>query len=536
MSERPRPTTTILGRETRIGRRALIRGTGALLLVAPFGGVLSGCSSDDDPASPFQHGVASGDPLPDGFILWTRVTTDGARVDVEWEVAEDPEMNERVASGSFATDADRDHTVKVDVRGLVPGRAYYYRFRALGGSSRIGRVRTAPSGPTSRLRFALAACASYAHGYFHGYREIGKLADLDAVVHLGDYIYEYGNGEYGDVRTYEPPHELLTLEDYRTRHAHYKRDPDLQEAHRQHAFITIWDDHEIANDAYRDGAENHNTGEGAWTDRRAAAIRAYREWMPIRESTGGEIFRKLSFGDLADLVLLDTRHHGRTKQAGGITGAPPAPDPARTLLGDDQAAWVEDSVRTSAARWKLLAQQVMVGQLLLDQGRQLANLDQWHGYPESRKRLLDFLRDSGVKDVVVLTGDIHSSWANEIVFDPNDAATYDPVTGRGSVGVEFVTPGIGSPGIPSIFLGIIEPARKANPHVKYLDATRRGFVVLDVTPERVQSAWYLFEDIVSPEPVSPSFATAWSVRAGSTHVEQDAGPAPAPPDVSALAP
>lgn len=520
-----------------VGRRDLMRGAGAFVLIAPFGGALAACSRDDDQADPFKHGIASGDPLPDGVILWTRVTTDGGAVDVDWEVFEDPTMTKRVANGTFKTDADRDHTVKVDVRGLAPGKTYYYRFTALGGTSKIGRTKTAPSGPTSRLRFGLAACASYAHGYFHGYREMAKLADLDAVVHLGDYIYEYGNGEYGDVRTYEPPHEILTLEDYRTRHAHYKKDPDLQEVHRQHPFITIWDDHEIANDGYKDGAENHSDAtEGPWPARKAAAKQAYREWMPIRESQDGEIYRKLAFGDLVDLVLLDTRYHGRTKQPGGITGAPPPPDPTRTLLGDDQAAWLEDQLKKSAAKWKLVGQQVMLGQLLLDQGRQLVNLDQWHGYPESRKRMLEFLRDSGVKDVVVLTGDIHSSWANDIVFDPNDPASYDPATGRGSVAVEFVTPGISSPGIPSIFLGIIEPARKINPHVKFLDPSRRGFIVLDVTPERVQSAWYLFEDIAPPEPVSPTFAQAWSVKAGSTHVEQDASAAPPAAGAPAPAP
>jgi alkaline phosphatase D len=518
-----------------IGRRDLLTG---VAVTAPFALAIGGCkSTEDGAAEPFKHGVASGDPLPDAIVLWTRITTDaGGSVDVGWELAEDPEMQKRVNSGSFSTSADRDFTVKVDVRGLTPGRVYYYRFSALGGVSRVARTRTAPTGAVDRLRFALVACSSLAHGYFHVYAAVATHLDLDAVIHLGDYIYEYGNFEYGDVREYEPPHECLTLADYRMRHAQYKREPDLQEVHRQHAFITIWDDHETANDSYKDGAENHSDTEGSYADRKAAAHRAYMEWMPIREQGGGRIFRKLAFGDLADLVLLDTRYYGRTKQAGGVIGAPPLPDPTRTLLGDEQAAWMESQLLGSTARWKLLGQQVMVGNLILDPGKEIANLDQWHGYPESRTRLLSFFRDSGVKDVVVLTGDIHSSWANEIVFDPNDKTKYDGTTGKGSLGVEFVTPGVTSPGIPQVFVGLLDTARPKNPHVKYLEPSKRGFVILDVTRDRVQAAWHLFEDIVAPQPTAPAFANAWSVRAGETKVTNDASAAPTREGAPAAAP
>ncbi len=520
-----------------IGRRDLLRG--AVVLV-PVASVLGGCSSTDSPAPErFVHGVASGDPLPDAVILWTRVTAgDGSGpIDAEWEVAEDPEMTKRVVNGVAKTDASRDFCVKVDVRGLQPGKTYYYRFRALGGTSKVGRTRTAPSGAVSHLRLALVACASYAHGYFHGYRAISRMLDLDAVIHLGDYIYEYGDGEYGEVRQYEPSHEILTLADYRMRHAQYKRDPDLQELHRQHVFITIWDDHETANDAYKDGAENHSDTEGSYAERKAAARHAYMEWMPIREQeTEEKIFRKLAFGDLADLVLLDTRLYARSKQAGGAIGAPPAPDPTRTLLGDEQAAWMEGQLKASTAHWKLLGQQVMLGNLILDKGKQIANLDQWHGYPESRDRLLTFFRDSGVKDIVVLTGDIHSSWANEIVFDPNDATKYDPATSKGSLAVEFVTPGIGSPGIPEIFLGLIEQTRPINPHVRYIEPSHRGFLILDVTRDRIQGAWHLFDDITTPEPVSPKFSAAWSVKSGETRLVAEQQPAPSIEGASPAAP
>ena len=521
--------------QTRLGRRDVLKG--AAVLVAPFAALplapaliltSGGCSPSEDPppARLFKHGVASGDPLADGVILWTRITTD-APVDVTWEVAEDPAMMKRVANGTFHTDAERDYTVKVDVRGLMPGRTYYYQFHALDDVSMVARTRTLPSGPTERLRLALVSCASFAHGYFHGYQAVAGQADLDAVIHLGDYVYEYGSLEYGDVRPYEPEHECLTLADYRMRHSLYKRDQDVQAVHRQHVFITIWDDHEVANDGYDLGAENHTEGsEGAWLDRKAAALRVYKEWMPIREQPDGRIFRKLSFGDLADLTLLDTRYWKRTKQAGGILGAPPAPDPTRTLLGDDQAAWMENELKTSKATWQLLGQQVMVGNLILETGKQLANLDQWHGYPESRKRLLDFFKTSGVKNVVVLTGDIHSSWANEIVNNPTDTVEYDPATGRGSLAVEIVTPGISSPGVPALFLGLVDKARPLNPHIRWMELTKRGFVILDVTHARVQGAWYHFEDITVPERQTPAFANAWSVKAGETRLVMDSGAAP----------
>ncbi len=520
-----------------IGRRDLL--TGAVVFVLPLSTALGGCSSSDaaPPAEPFKHGIASGDPLPDAVILWTRITTDGGGpVDVEWEIADDPEMTKHVAGGSFKTDADRDFTVKVDATGLTAGHTYYYRFKALGIASRVARTRTAPSGKTDHLRFALVSCASLAHGFFHGYREVSKL-DVDAVLHLGDYVYEYGSAEYGDVREYDPMHECLTLDDYRKRHAHYKKDMDLQEVHRQQVFITIWDDHEVANDGYDTGAENHTEGaEGAWQDRKAAGKRAYMEWMPIREQADGRIQRKLAFGDLVDLVLLDSRYWKRTKQAGGVIGPPPAPDPKRTLLGDDQAAWMEDALKTSKAQWKLLGQQVMVGNLILEAKKSLANLDQWHGYPESRTRLLNFFKDSGVKDVIVLTGDIHSSWANELVVDPGDPMLYDPATGKGSLGVEFVTPGITSPGVPAVFLGLIDQSRKLNPHIRWLEATKRGFVVLDVTRERVQAAWFHFDDITTPDPKTPAFANAWSVKTGERRLNEEKAaaaprgglPAPAP--------
>jgi alkaline phosphatase D len=399
--------------------------------------------------------------------------------------------------------------------------------------SPIGRTRTAPVGQVERLRFGVASCSSYAQGYFHAYRALARRSDLAAVLHLGDYIYEYGSGEYGSDRPHEPAHEAVTLADYRTRHAQYKRDPDLQEVHRQHPFITVWDDHEAANNAWRDGAENHMpASEGDWQVRKAAAQRAYAEWMPIREQGDpAKIWRKLAYGDLVDLVMLDTRLWGRSVTTGGLYGPRPAEDPTRTLLGDDQEAWLDQQIAGSTARWKLIGQQVMVANLLLMPDT-IANPDQWHGYPTARRRFIEFLRTSGGGNVVVLTGDIHSSWANELIVDPLNPAEYDPATGAGAAAVELVTPGITSPGLPPLFLPAVEAARPYNPHLRWFDLMRQGYMVLDVTPTRVQGAWYLFADIKKPTTGDEVFAAAWAVASGSTRLVQDAaaaGPAAGPP-------
>ena len=273
----------------------------------------------------FIHGVASGDPRADRVILWTRVEAPpGSTPEVAWEISSDERFHRIEARGTLATGAARDYTVKIDAQGLHPGRTYYYRFSARGERSPIGRTRTPRAGSVRHLRLAIASCANLPFGYFNVYRRIAERADLDGVLHLGDYLYEYQNGRYGNGtaldRIPEPDREVVTLDDYRHRHAQYKRDPDLQEAHRQHPFITVWDDHEFANNTWRDGAENHNPdrGEGEWAARRAAAVQAYLEWMPIREDLATRrprIYRSFAFGDLADLIMLDTRLLDRDEQA-----------------------------------------------------------------------------------------------------------------------------------------------------------------------------------------------------------------------------
>jgi alkaline phosphatase D len=515
-------------------RQLLALGAGAMA-----SGALVACADDSAGAGSvgprFQHGVASGDPLPDGVILWTRLTTPdrGAPAEATWELAAEPTFAVVLQTGAVTTDTQRDFTVKVDVRGLAPATTYYYRFRSGAEVSLVGRTRTAPTGQVARLRFGVASCSSYAQGYFHAYRALARRADLAAVIHLGDYIYEYGSGQYGNARPHEPASEALTLADYRTRHAQYKRDPDLQAVHRQHPFITIWDDHESANNAWRDGAENHTPAtEGAWAVRKAAAQRAYSEWMPIRDQDDvAKIWRKLSFGDLVDLVLLDTRLWGRSETSGGLFAPMLPEDPTRSLLGDDQEAWLDQQIAGSTARWKLIAQQVMVANLILmpatgASATVLANPDQWHGYPTARRRFLEFLRSSGHGNVVILTGDIHSSWANELVVDPMDPTQYDPSTGVGAIAVELVTPAITSPGLPPLFQPAVDAARPYNPHLRWFDLVRQGYMVLDVTPERTQGAWFLYTDITKATPLDETFAAAWSVATGSTRLLSDAAAAP----------
>jgi hypothetical protein len=252
--------------------------------------LLPGCAADVSPipAGIFAHGVASGDPLSDGVILWTRISADvsspsSANLEVDWEMSLHPAFESIAFSGATSTDESKGFTIKIDVRGLAAATTYYYRFRFDGEDSPVGRTRTAPVGQVDRLRFALVSCSSLCQGHFHAYRSIAARADLDAVIHVGDYIYEFASGEYGSVRGYEPAHELYTLADYRARYAQYRRDIDLKEVHWQHPFITTWDDHEAANDSWHDGALNHMPDEGSWEERKAVASRAYREWMPFRE-------------------------------------------------------------------------------------------------------------------------------------------------------------------------------------------------------------------------------------------------------------
>ena len=568
-----------------LSRRAFLR-----LSALASGGVvvstgLSGCSSSDDddgagaggenggsdvPGSlraRFDHGVASGDPGTDRAILWTRATPvrDGAdddasgagTVTVRWEVATDPEFANLVNDGETEAVAERDWTVRIDARNLAAGTTHHYRFVAGDVVSPSGRFRTLPAGPVPEVALAVVSCSNYPAGFFHVYRELAALEDLDAVLHLGDYIYEYEAGVYPDAETLvaeralpaDADEETLTLEQYRARYALYRTDPDLQAAHASAAFITVWDDHEVANDAWRNGAENHDpVTEGDYEARREAALRAWFEWTPVRPASEGDeqtIYRRFEFGELATLHMLDTRHAGRDPQlsiadyvdptSGTLNGtelAAALADPNRTLLGAEQLGWLQQGLSASPAIWQVLGQQVLMGRMLVPaelvaslpaapdpatfaelvgiKARLLQgdpsltdaerarvetvipyNLDAWDGYAAEREAVLETARRSGA-NLVTLAGDTHNAWAN-------DLATLDGT----AVGVELATPSVTSPGLETI-LGVDGPEAAAATEgalvtlidgLRYLNVADRGWMVVRLTPERASAQWHYVDTV-----------------------------------------
>jgi alkaline phosphatase D len=493
----------------------------------------------------FLHGVACGDPLDDRIIFWTRVTPPTGYFDsitVLCEIAEDPAFENLVLSEFLTTDSDSDYTIKFDGAGLLADRRYWYRFKSADSESGIGRARTLPSPgvPTDRLRFAVCSCSSYPHGYFSVYRMIANRSDLDFVLHLGDYIYEYGQGEYGNnpERLVVPPHETVTLGDYRSRYAQYRLDVDLQAAHAQHAFITVWDDHETCDNSYKDGALNHNEneGEGDWFARKQGAVQAYFEWLPIRPPTPSKdsIYRAFQFGDLADFMMLDTRLEGREQQL--ENPADPARAEQRDLMGQKQKDWFKNELDESKGLWKFVGQQVMIAQLQVLEIQRLlpdvptndfspliaVNMDQWDGYPTEREEILTFIEDKDIKNTVVLTGDIHSSWASE-VYKSSALVTSGQLDEP--LAAEFVTTSITSPGFPpesdALLSGVLPIA---NPHIKYTELSSRGFILMDVTRERTQAEYYYAADIDTAEQSgveSDDKIKTVEVRNGSSRLFED---------------
>jgi len=514
-----------------ITRRGTLKGMGATLGALSLRGfkVLAAAPAH------FTHGVASGDPLSDRVILWTRALPgEGAarRLQGRWEVAEDLRFTKIIASGPFATGPERDYTVKVDAGGLRPGHRYWYRFIADGVTSPIGRTRTLPTGSVEQFRVGVCSCSNYPQGYFNVYRDMA-VADLDLVLHLGDYIYEYGEGVYANAyavatlgRGVVPQHEILALEDYRQRYGLYRTDPDLQAAHAAHPWICVWDDHELANDTWHSGAENHNEGEGDFAARIAAARRVYHEWMPIRSSPEldqGPIYRSFQVGDLADLIMLDTRLVGRDRQLDyrrDLLGPGHSPqhfkeqilaNPDRSLLGEEQFQWLAAALagaRGRGATWQIVGQQVLMGKLNIPKisEAQLAsmalpefaretihamvklgqynlpmNLDAWDGYPAARERLYSLLLEQASNPVVV-AGDTHNAWAFDL---KNDAGA--------SVGVWVGCPGVSSPGLESYFPlppgHMSQLLRDSSPELVDLDTARRGWSRMTFTPGEMRSCW-----------------------------------------------
>ena len=497
-----------------------------------------------DPAlKPFYHGVASGDPLSDRVILWTRITPDvDGPIQVSWVIARDPACTQVVHTGTVTTSQEKDYTVKVDASGLEANSYYYYRFRHEGKNSLIGRTKTAPTTSVNSLRFAIASCANYQQGFFNAYAHLAERNDLDAIVFLGDYIYEYPAKGYGYSekvgREHVPSQESITLNDYRIRYSFYKLDPDLRRVHQVHPFIGIWDDHETANDSWPGGANNHQPEEGDWEIRKRAGKKAFMEWLPIREQdTVGTIYRAFSYGNLCDLYMLDTRLEGRDKPMGAKDTTSSAIDTAlwqstdRTLLGKKQYEWLTSSLKNSKALWKIIGNQVMITPL-----EGFTNQDSWDGYPAERKALLSGLRNNQVNNVVFVTGDIHSTWISDLPIEKNDSI-YEPATGKGSTAVEFVTPSITSANInellnvpPGSFQTqfLILQAKALNPHIKDVELDNHGYAIIDLTDSKAQTDWY-FVDSTNVRKKGQKFYKSFSTSINQNAVKQESQPMPIRP-------
>lgn len=470
-----------------------------LALLAATAGAAGACTPEVAPSSEqdtpvsnvFSHGVASGDPATDSIVLWTRITTDMPSTPVQWEMATDKAFSNIVKSGEAIASADADHTVKVIPSDLSPGQNYFYRFTALDATSPTGRTKTLPAGSLDRLGVALVSCSNYAFGYFNAYAAIAVDPAIDIVLHTGDYIYEYGAKGWGHEtantigRPHDPPHETVTLDDYRRRHAQYKTDTGSKAMHAAHPFVACWDDHESTNNPWMGGAQNHQPGsEGDWETRRDASLQAYYEWMPIREPEPGmtraEFWRTYSFGDLATMITLETRHTARGEQVDYLKHGPAIQDqasrnafmadiindPTRKMLSEKMEASLTSGLSASVEAqqpWRLIGNASPIARMLtpdvvslgvipeqkLEEGASPAKFalawkgkwnlpfytDTWDGYPAAREAFYDLCKDAGASDLLVLTGDSHSFWANELYDDEGNP-----------MGLELGTAGVSSPG------------------------------------------------------------------------------------------
>lgn len=553
----------------KMSRRELLQKSlasfGALSL--PISLTACGGDSDDGMQSDsvkvdFLHGVASGDPLKDKIILWTRLTPNDVslRLEVIWEIALDQKFSQLVNFGKVQTAQAQDFTVKVDANKLRSNQRYYYRFRYGNVISPIGQTKTLPE-TSNTVNFAVCSCSNYPAGYFHVYQEIAK-QDVDVVIHLGDYIYEYGKDGYatedaaklGRELALDNNKEMITLDDYRKRYALYRKDVDLQTVHQRHPFIVIWDDHELANDTWKDGAENHteevgnNKNEGKFIERKIAALQAYFEWMPIRPVSDNDhlnIYRQFNFGTLVQLTMLDTRVLARDRQldyadymtAQGMNFQRFQEDlnhPMRTLMGGTQLQWLQAQLEQSTATWNVLGQQVLMSKMLIPAELLLPlsqmdvvalnqkipelvtlkmralqgdpslteiekarltlvapyNLDAWDGYAAEREALYATLRKVD-KKVVVLAGDTHNAWASDLY---NQSGAH--------VGLELATSSVSSPGlekylnIPLAQLQQFELAfRTLIDELNYCNLNQRGYLTVHFTAQQMQANWVFVSTI-----------------------------------------
>ncbi|GAA2163805.1 MULTISPECIES: alkaline phosphatase D family protein [Glycomyces] len=488
----------------RLSRRILLASSAAGAAVAvPTAGWAQSNTHPTLEADPFTLGVASGDPEPDGVVLWTRLAVnplaeDGmggmpnGAFDVEWEIARDERFRHRVAHGEAQTAAEIGYSVHIEVEGLRPGHEYYYRFKTGKWTSPIGRTVTAPprNAMPEELRMAFASCSQYEHGYFTAYRHMAE-SNPDLILHLGDYQYEYKakvyNSPDGNVRDHEGP-ETVTLATYRQRHAQYKADPDLQLAHAVAPWLVVWDDHETENNWADEipeaGSDTPNTAD--FLVRRAAAFQAYWENMPLRRSSVPEgidmqLYRRVRWGRLANFHMMDTRQYRDDQACGDGTqsNCADAWDESRTITGEAQEEWLIDGFHESRARWDILGQQVFFTQRDNTAAADVlrTSMDGWDGYAASRQRIIDGWVEAGVRNPVVLTGDVHTHWAGEILTG------FPDIDGE-SVGVELVATSITSGGNGVDSVPEDNAALKINPHIKFRNA-QRGYVETVIKPDEM---------------------------------------------------
>jgi alkaline phosphatase D len=517
-----------------IDRRLLLKtgmfGLGALALP---GGAMAAMQAALTPG--FSHGVASGEPGPTSMLLWTRFVSDKPETKLDVEVSELGSFRTVAGLGTAVASPERDHTAKVVIDGLKPGKSYYYRFIAPDGSiSPVGRTRTLPVGNVKQYRMGVFSCSNLPFGWFNAYAHANTANDFDIALHLGDYLYEYARGFYPlpkDAvagRLVEPVGEMVALADYRLRYASYRADPDLQRFHAQRPMIAMWDDHEFANDAYSTGAQNHQSNEGDWAARKLAALKAYNEWMPVRDRTLETPWSSYAIGNLAEIQLTESRVSARSKQAS--FGDPKGDeaevlrqlkafrdgalmDKDRTMLGPAQEGWLAGRFKANKTKRNIWAQQTIVGSLVQPVGMENwlpsdtlpfikdrvlrgglagkagipSNMDAWDGYPAARAKALSAAQNTNA-DLVVLTGDTHNGWAFDLAHDGKAA------------GVEFGGQSVTSPGLESTFTGasahtISKGLMAGNPGLAWSDAGRRGYMVVELTPKKATSEWRFTESI-----------------------------------------
>ena len=548
----------------QFSRRHFLKSSGLAASCIVISNAITGCKTNTTHTKlsniEFEHGVASGDPSSSAVIIWTRVqpVENLNSTQIMWELASDRDFTQILRTGIVTTQRNQDFTVKVDVQQLEPATVYYYRFSGANNTSQTGRTLTLPVKNVEQIKLVVVSCSNYPAGYFNAYHHAAKLEDIDAVLHLGDYIYEYPMGGYATKKSAEigralapdNANEIISLDDYRKRYAIYRTDKGLQALHAAAPFIAVWDDHEVCNDTYKNGAQNHNEGEGDFFARRAAAIQAYYEWLPIRPPYGEqkpEIYRSFDFGKLLSLHMLDTRVIGRdkqlsyddyqdkvTKQLDIKQFSQDLYNPERTLLGKEQMSWLQKTVSQSSSQWQMLGQQVLMAKMLvpvevfaggeithtpariaalkslkdtLDAGASLTpeqqqrlasvmpyNLDAWDGYPTEREDLYAMFSAQN-KRLVVVTGDTHNAWHSELKDKDGKR-----------VGVEFATPGISSPGMERYLKLtdnnaqiVAESLSSLIAELEYCNLHQRGYMVVTVTPESCSAKWHFIDNILSDE-------------------------------------